>query len=67
MDKSKESERVRPRVEVRAVSMYPDDWQVVTRVAQRLDGNESLALRSIIREWNSGKDGGSDGSESDNK
>jgi len=37
--------------------MYPRDWEVVTRVAQRVDGNESSALRMIVREWNSGNGG----------
>jgi len=63
MEETKQPQPVRARVEARTVSLYPCDWDVVRRVARDVDGNESFALRSIIREWNSGKDGGSGKSE----
>lgn len=66
MDKTKQPQPVRAQVERRSVSMYPRDWEVVTRVAQRVDGNESSALRMIVREWDSGN-GGGDGSGSEKR
>jgi len=35
----------------------------VSRVAQRVDGNESSALRMIVRAWDSGNGGSGTGSE----
>lgn len=37
------------------VSMYPDDWEIVEKVANTpdylFDGNTSQALRYIVRDW----------------
>ena len=63
MEETKQPEWPRDRVERRSVSMYPSDWEVVSRVAQRVDGNESSALRMIVRAWDSGNGGSGTGSE----
>jgi len=64
MDETKQPQPVETRVEARTVSLYPSDWEVIRKVARRLEGNNSFALRRIIRAWDS-DNGGSDGSESD--
>ena len=39
-----------PKVDVRAVSMYPADWSIV-EAADQGDDNLSATLRHIVREW----------------
>ena len=41
----------RDTIERRSVSMYPAEWAVVDAKAQELDGNVSLTMRLIVREW----------------
>jgi len=42
-------------IEAKSVGMYPSDWAIVRRVADAKDlmieGNESKALRFIVRDW----------------
>jgi hypothetical protein len=39
------------RVEVRAVSMYAKEWEILDSYARRRGFSRSLALRQILREW----------------
>ena len=42
----------RERVQVKAVSMYPDHWAIVHEFAQNQGyGSTSAALRRIVDEW----------------
>jgi hypothetical protein len=39
------------RSEVRSVSLYPDDWEKIERVAKRYSVSVSAAIRIIIEQW----------------
>jgi hypothetical protein len=44
-------EHVQEKVEVRAVSMYPEDWAEVEVLARTQRLSISGALRKIVQEW----------------
>jgi len=44
-------EQAQPMVEVRTVSLYPEDWLEVETLARVSGAGISAALRRIIREW----------------
>lgn len=43
------------RVEGRNVSLYPQDWEAVEKVAREMGGSVSSGLRYILRDWQRAK------------